>query len=105
MIVKNLMVSLVILLGVILSNHAQADSTVIKAYKVAFPDAHPNCMNCHLASVPWEHPWNAYGQTVKKAINAAGVGDVPKANDISKIADVLKQIGRVEDFKGATVNQ
>jgi len=103
MTVKNLAVSLAILLGIALSNTAQADSTVIKAYKTAFPDAHPKCISCHVPSVPWEHPWNAYGQTVKKAINEAGVGEVPTSNDTSKIADVIKKIGKVEDFKGATV--
>ena len=102
---KNLVFSLAILLGFVLSNTVQADSTVIKAYKTVFPDAHPRCINCHIASVPWEHPWNAYGQTVKKAINAAGIADVPKGKDVSKIADVFKQICRIEDFKGATVNQ
>ena len=105
MIVKSLVFSLAILLGFVLSNTVQADSTVIKAYKTAFHDAHPKCINCHLASVPWEHPWNAYGQTVKKTINAAGVADVPTGNDIGKIVDVFKKIGRIEDFKGATVKQ
>jgi len=99
MTVKNLVFSLAIILGLFLSNSAQADSIVIKAYKTAFPDAHPKCMNCHIASVPWEHPWNTYGQTVKKAINAAGVVDVPSGNDISKIVDVFKQVGKIEDFK------
>ena len=94
---------LAILLGVALSHTAQADSNVIKAYKIAFPDAHPKCINCHVSSVPWEHPWNAYGQTVKKAINASGVAEVPTGNDVNKIADIFKQIGRIEDFKGTTV--
>ena len=102
---KILVFSLTILLGFALSNTAQADSTVIKAYKTVFPDAHPKCMNCHLASVPWEHPWNAYGQTVKKAINAAWVADLPNSRDVNKIADVFKQIGKVEDFKGVAVKQ
>jgi hypothetical protein len=105
MIVKNSILLSAILSMLVLSNTAQADSTVIKAYKVAFPDAHPRCTNCHMASVPWEHPWNAYGQTVKKAINAAGVADVPTGNDVSKIVDVFKQVGRSEDFKGPAVKQ
>ena len=102
---KNLVFSLVVLLGIVLSNWAQADSTVIKAYKTAFPDTHPKCMDCHLPSFPWEHPWNAYGQTIKKAINAAGVPNVPTGNDISKIVDVFKQVGKVEDFKGTALKQ
>jgi len=105
MIVKNLMFLLVMLLAVVISKTAQADSTVLKAYKAAFPDAHPKCMDCHLPSVPWEHPWNDYGKAVKKAINAIGIGDVPSGKDIGKISDVFKQIGKVEDFKGATVKQ
>lgn len=106
MTVKNLVFSMgIVLLGFVLSNTVQADSTVIKAYKTAYPDAHPKCINCHIASVPWEHPWNAYGRSVKNAINAAGVADLPNGNDVSKIADVFKQIGRIEDFKGTKVKQ
>ena len=58
-----------------------------------------------MPSIPWEHPWNAYGKTAKKAINTAGVADVPTKNDVDKIADIFKQIGRSEDFKGTTVKQ
>ena len=105
MTIKSLMFSLAILLGFVLSNMAHADSIVMKAYKKDFPEEHLKCMNCHMAAYPWHHPWNAYGHTVKKAINAAGVADVPTKKDISKIADVFKKIGKVEDFKGATVKQ
>jgi hypothetical protein len=105
MTIKSLVFSLAILLGFVLSNMAHADSIVMKAYKKDFPEEQLKCMNCHMAAYPWHHPWNAYGQTVKKAINAAGVADKPTTNDINKIADILKQIGKSEDFKGTTVKQ
>lgn len=105
MTIKNSVLLLAILSALALCNTVRADSTVIKAYKTVYPDAQLKCINCHLASFPWEHPWNAYGQTVKKAINAAGVGDVPSTDDINKIVVVFKQIGKVEDFKGATLKQ
>lgn len=102
---KDVVCLLTILTGFVLSNMAQADSIVIKAYKTTFPDAHPKCINCHLAYYPWDHPWNVYGQTVKKAINAAGVADVPTSNDISKIAEIFKQVGKMEDFKDPTLKK
>jgi len=105
MTIKSLVFSWTMLLGFVLSNTAHADSIVMKAYKKDYPEAQLKCMNCHIAAYPWHHPWNAYGQTVKKAINAAGVADVPTKNDISKIAEYLKQIGKVEDFKGTTIKQ
>jgi len=105
MIVKSLVVSLTISLGFALSSTANADPTVIKAYKTTFPNSNPKCMDCHLPSFPWEHPWNPYGKVVKKAINTVGVQDVPKENDIHKIADVFKQIGKIEDFKNTAVKQ
>jgi len=104
-VLKILTFLLVVLLGLSLSNKVNADPTVIKAYKTAFPDSNPRCMDCHLPSFPWEHPWNAYGKTVKKAINASGVGEVPTGNDVNKIADVLKRMGKVEDFKASSVKQ
>lgn len=105
MTIKNSALLLAVLSGFALSHTVRADSTVIKAYKTVYPDAQLKCMSCHLPSFPWEHPWNAYGQTVKKGINAAGVGDVPTEKDVSKIADVFKQIGKVEDFKSTAVKQ
>ena len=103
--IKSIVYSLAIILGSSLSNSAQADSIVIKAYKKDFPDAQLKCANCHMASVPWEHPWNAYGRAIKSSINATGVGEVPSQSDESKIADAIKKIGRSENFKASPVKQ
>ena len=103
MVMYRLVILLMIFLGVFFSKTAQADPTVMKAYKVAYPNAKLDCISCHLPSFPWQHPWNAYGKTVKKAINIAGVGEVPTQNDVSKIADVFKKIGKVEDFKKVSI--
>ena len=102
---NGLVFSLAILSSLVLCSSAQADSIVMKAYKTAFPGTNPKCINCHLAFYPWDHPWNPYGQTVKKAVNASGVADKPTENDIGKIADVFKKIGKIEDFKAAAVKQ
>ena len=99
-------ISMIALAGFILSSTAQADPIVIKAYKQTFPDEHPKCINCHLVALPkkadGQHDWNAYGTTVKKAINAAGVPDVPTADNISQIADVFTKVGKAGDFKDTT---
>lgn len=88
----------------VFSNAAQADVTVTKAYKAAFPDTHPKCINCHLDAMPkkadGKHEWNAYGKALKKAINAAGVGDVPTADNIDAITGAIKQVGDMGGFKG-----
>lgn len=83
---------------------AQADLTVLKAYKEAFPDTHPKCSACHVDALPkkaeGQHEWNAYGKAVTKAVKDAGIGDVPTADDTPKLVDALKKVGKIEDFKG-----
>ena len=106
MTIKGFVFSSVVLSGFVLSSLAQADTVVIKAYKEAFPDAHPKCISCHVDALPkkaeGQHEWNAYGHAVKKAAQAAGVADVPTMDDKDNLVKVIKQVGQVEDFKGPT---
>lgn len=92
---KGLVFSLVVLSGFVLSNTAQANPDMIKAYKQAFPDAHPKCINCHVSALPkkaeGQHEWNAYGEAVKKAAKDAGLEH--------PTADTFKKVGKIEDFK------
>ncbi len=71
---------------------AQADLKEIKAYKEAFSDAKPKCINCHVDEKPkkdeGQHDPNDYGKAV---IKAAG-SDKPTA-------DTYKTVGKIEDFK------
>jgi hypothetical protein len=103
--IKKFMLSIVVLAAFVFCGMARADVIVYKAYKQAFPDSHPKCSSCHVDSMPKKadgaHEWNAYGTAVKKAINdpKVGVADVPTADDISKITDVINKVGKVEDFK------
>ncbi len=93
--VKGLVFSLVVLSGFVLSNTAQANPAMIKAYKKAFPDARTKCINCHVSALPKKaegrHEWDAYGLAVKKAAKDAGL-EHPSA-------DTFKKVGRIEDFK------
>lgn len=100
---KKVVFSTVVLTGFVLSSMAGADTNVIKAYKQTFPDAKPKCIDCHMDALPkkadGQHEWNAYGTALKKAINAAGVADVPTADNIDQIAGVITKAGKIEDFK------
>lgn len=93
--VKNLVFSMVVLSGFVLSDLAQANPAMIKAYKQVFPDARPKCINCHVNALPKKaegrHEWNAYGQAVKKAAKDAGLEH--------PVADTFKKVGGIEDFK------
>jgi hypothetical protein len=105
--VKRFIFSMVVLAGFVFSITAQADVIVYKAYKQTFPDTHPKCIDCHVDAMPKKaeggHEWNAYGEAVKKAINAAGLPDVPTSENIDQIAGIIKQAGKIEDFKGPAV--
>ncbi len=93
--VKGLVFSLVVLSGFVLSSTAQANPAMIKAYKQAFPDARPKCINCHVNALPkkaeGQHEWNAYGLAVQKAAKDAGLEH--------PTADTFKKVGKIEDFK------
>ncbi|MBF0571940.1 MAG: hypothetical protein HQL12_08750 [Candidatus Omnitrophica bacterium] len=69
---------------------AQADMSQIKAYKEAFPDTLPKCINCHVDALPKKdgsHDPNDYGKAVIKAAGAE-----------KPTADIYKKIGTIEDF-------
>lgn len=101
---KKLFFSMAFIAGFVLCATARADMTVLKAYKQAFPDTHPKCISCHVDALPkkadGQHEWNAYGQAAKKAINTAGVPEVPTADNIDQITGVMSKVGKIEDFKG-----
>ena len=68
----------------------QADVNQIKAYKEAFPDAKPKCINCHVDAIPkkdeGKHVLNAYGLKVKETAS-------------KPTAETYKKVGKVEDYK------
>ena len=90
----------IILTGFILwVTPAQANMTQLKAYKDAYPDAKPKCIDCHVDKMPKKddgaHELNDYGKAVVKAAQAA---KLDKAT-----ADTYKAVGKIEDFsKNAT---
>ena len=71
---------------------AHADMKQIKAYKEAYPDAKPKCIECHIDKMPKKedgaHENNDYGKSVVKAAKAAGL-DVPTA-------DTYKSVGAIK---------
>jgi hypothetical protein len=70
---------------------AHADFTQIKAYKEAYPDAAPKCIDCHVDKMPKKdgpHDANDYGKAVVKAAGAE-----------KPTADSYKKVGKIEDFK------
>ena len=91
---------LVLTLGVffIWGAKGQADVNQIKAYKEAFPDAKPKCINCHVDAIPkkdeGKHNWNAYGLKVKEISAKA-----------KPTAETYKKVGKVEDFKEEDTNK
>ena len=103
---------LVFLVGapiLIFSNAAEASINMIKAYKEAFPDAHPKCINCHVDEKPkkedGQHENNEYGKAVKVAIEAdAASAKVAKQakilpDDLKLITDKFLKLGSFDDFK------
>ena len=74
---------------------AQANLSEIKAYKEAYPDAHPKCINCHVAEHPkkddGQHDNNDYGKSVVKAAKAAGLE--------KPTADTYKAVGPIPSSK------
>lgn len=71
---------------------AHADIKQIKAYKEAFPESKPKCIECHVDEKPKKddgaHEANDYG----KAVVAAAGAEEPTA-------DAYKTVGKIEDFK------
>ena len=69
---------------------AQASLKEIKAYKEAFPEAKPKCINCHEAEKPKKdeglHEWNDYGKAAIKL-------------EAHPTADTFKKLGSFEDFE------
>lgn len=100
---RNLILTLFVTGCVVLSNIAQADVAVLKAYKQAFPGTQNKCNACHVDNLPkkaqGQHEWNAYGLALKKALNAAGLPDVVTSDNVDQAAAVIKQTGKIEDFK------
>ncbi len=101
--VQRFIFSVIALTAFVFSGTARADLITLKAYKQAFADTHPKCISCHVDALPkkadGQHDWNAYGLAVKKAANAAGISDVPTADDIDKLVAIFNKIGKIEDFK------
>ena len=75
----------------ILSGIAFANMTQVKAYKEAYPDTKPKCIDCHVDKMPKKedgaHEPNAYGKAVVKA-----------AGTEKPTADTYKKVGTIEDF-------
>ncbi len=71
---------------------AQANLTQLKAYKEAYPDTHPKCVDCHVDKMPkkedGQHDPNDYGKAVIKA-----------AGTEKPTVDTYKKVGKIEDFK------
>ena len=69
---------------------AQADMEQIKAYKEAFPDAKPKCVDCHVDAIPkkdeGKHNLNAYGSKVKET-------------SAKPTAETYKKVGKASEYK------
>ena len=69
---------------------ARANLKEIKAYKEAFPDTKPKCINCHEAEKPKKdkglHESNDYGKAAIKL-------------DPHPTAETFKQLGSFDDFQ------
>ena len=80
------------------SAKGQANVDQIKAYKEAFPDAKPKCIDCHVDAIPkkdeGKHGWNAYGKKVKETAASA-----------KPTADTYKKIGKAEDYKEENIKK
>jgi len=67
---------------------AHADFAQIKAYKEAYPDAKPKCIDCHVDKMPKKdpgpHELNDYGKSVVKA-----------AGTVKPTADTYKTVGPI----------
>jgi len=68
---------------------AHADMAQIKAYKEAYPDSHPKCIDCHTDKMPKKddgaHENNDYGKAVVKAAGAQ-----------TPTADAYKTVGPIK---------
>jgi|GEM_PF-991971 len=94
------------------STAAQANLNMIKAYKEAFPDAHPKCINCHVDEKPkkedGQHDNNEYGKAAKAAIDAdeaaakAAKGTKLLPDDLKLLTDKFSKLGSFDDFKKNT---
>ena len=67
-----------------------ANMEQLKAYKEAFPDAKPKCIDCHVDAIPKKdaekHELNAYGSKIKETAE-------------KPTAETYKKVGKVEDVK------
>jgi hypothetical protein len=70
---------------------AHADMTQIKAYKEAYPDAKPKCIDCHVDKMPKKddgaHENNDYGKSIVKAAQAAKL-DKPTADTYKAVGPI-----------------
>jgi len=80
---------------------AGANMTQIKAYKDAYPDTKPKCVDCHVDKMPKKddgaHELNDYGKAVAKAAQTA---KLDKAT-----SDTYKSVGSIEDFAKKAVTK
>lgn len=93
--VSNLQLTVILATGLVFalgSIYAKADLKQIKAYKEAFADAKPKCIECHVDEKPkkddGQHEANDYGKAVVKA-----------AGTEKPTAETYKTVGKIEDFK------
>ena len=90
---KNNVIRGVILIAILAwSIPALANMKMIKAYKEAYPDSKPKCVNCHVDAMPKKddgaHDPNDYGKAV---LTAAGAE--------KPTADTYTKVGSIENFK------
>lgn len=76
---------LAVLFAIVLGSIASADVAQIKAYKEAYPDAKPKCIDCHTVAIPkkdGDHGLNEYGNKVKALAEKPTVEEYKKAGSI-----------------------
>ncbi|MBF0593628.1 MAG: hypothetical protein HQL22_01525 [Candidatus Omnitrophica bacterium] len=84
----------------LLTSTAHADLKQMKAYKEAYPDTKPKCIDCHVADLPKKddgaHDNNDYGKAVMA--EAKKTAKDPAA-EVIPTADAYKAAGTIENFK------
>lgn len=81
---------------------ASADMKQMKAYKEAYPDTKPKCIECHDSALPkkddGQHENNEYGKAIvaeaKAEAAAAGITE-----EALPTVEAYKKVGKIEDFK------
>ncbi len=94
LLVKRIVLSLFVLAVMVIGNSARADLKQIKAYKEAFPESKPKCIDCHTTEKPkkddGEHDPNDYGKAIVAASTEAG--------NEEPTAETYQKVGQIENF-------